>query len=193
MDQIASLEGMAILLIRLGLFWGVGMGSIAPFLVPIALGEGWTPVAGILQVLLIVFVVTFFTSPISSLLNVGGRQRGALGYYSLLTLARVLAVITAWWLRSEWLLVWAYALASLAVMLPLFTYIIRGAGASIRRILSQVRPLLVELICTIVVAALLSWVGWLHRWMGATLMAMLLLVVGALEVRRLRHRGPAIA
>ncbi len=182
--QAQFLERIATTLVKVGLFFGVMMGTTAPFWVPIVLGEAWIPVATILQILLLVFVVTFFTSPITSLLNVKGRQKGTLGYYSLLTLTRTAAVFGAWWLRSEWVLIWAYAIASLFVMAPLFQYIVHSAGGSVQRIVHNARHLLIALAGVVLIAASFSLAGWLTRWPGALAVFSLLLMVGLLELRR---------
>lgn len=185
-EQVASLERVATMLVRIGVFFGVALGTTVPFLVPVLLGEEWTPVATIMQILLLVFVVTFFTSPLTTFLNVKGRQKGALGYYSLLALVRTAAVFSGWWFHSEWLLVWSYSLLSLAVMLPLFRYTIHSAGGSVRRIAANARHLLLHLAGVIFVAVVMSQIGLLDQWIGAAVMSVMLLGAGMLEVRRLR-------
>jgi lipopolysaccharide exporter len=181
--QAQTLERTATALIKLSLFAGVTLGTTAPFWVRVVLGEAWLPVASILQILLVVFIVTFFTSPFSTLLNVKGRQKGALGYYALLTLTRTVAVFIAWRLRSEWLLVWLYVIASLLVMAPLFRYIVHSAGASLRRIAVNVFPMLVEVAVVLAVAAILSFFGLRDRWAGFLLLAVILSVVGLVQLR----------
>jgi O-antigen/teichoic acid export membrane protein len=181
-SQAQVLEKTASRLVKLSLFFSVALGTTAPFWVRIALGEEWLPVATILQILLLVFVVTFFTSPFSTMLNVKGRQKGALKYYALLTLARTTAILIAWHLQSEWLLVWLYTIASLSVMVPLFQYIVHSAEGSVRRIASTVRPLFIELIIVLIVALLLSALGLQDRLIGTLILATVLFLVIILEL-----------
>ncbi len=116
------------------------------------------------------------------MLNVKGQQKGALKYYALLTLARTVAILVAWRLQSEWLLVWLYTIASLSVMVPLFRYIVHSAGGSVRHIVSTVCPLLIELTIMLAVALLLTVLGLRDRLIGVFILATMLFLIAILQL-----------
>lgn len=192
-DQVRSLERIVTVLIQMALIFAVSLGTLAPYVIPVVLGEVWYPVIAILQILLIVFTVTFFTSPITTLLNVKKRQKDALFYYSLLTFVRIIAVTVAWVLQSEWFLIWSYALVSLTVMLPLFRHTVRSAGGDVRRIVANIQPLLFRLGGVLIMSFVLSYFGRLNSWIGAIVVASLLLGIGLLELRQMRSWQTSIS
>jgi O-antigen/teichoic acid export membrane protein len=182
--QAQTLERITVGLIQISLVPALALGFTAPFLVGTFLGEEWLPVARIVQILLIPFVAAFFVSPISTLLNVKNRQRGALAFNALLFLGRTGTLLIAWLLGNPWTAVWGYALASLAVYLPFFAYVVRSVGASITSILLKLRPLALDLLGILVLAAILSLTSLLQGWLGVVLISGGALVVTWRELRR---------
>lgn len=188
-QQEATLERVVMGLIQISLLPAIVLGVAAPFLVRVFLGAAWAPVATILQILLISFVVAFFTSPISTLLNVKNLQGPALGFNALLFLGRGLAMLLGWLLASPLGAVWGYSMASLAVLLPFFGYVIHSAGGSVMRVFRRATPLLIDS-GVIIIIALLSWsLGWQDRPYGIGLVVLLAGLAGWREYRRTARRA----
>jgi O-antigen/teichoic acid export membrane protein len=180
------LEGVVTGLIRVSLLPAIAIGIMAPFLVNTFMGAEWAPVARMLQILLIPFVVSFVVSPISTLLNVKNRQRAALIYNALLFAARSSGLLIGWWLHSGWLAIWGYALGSLMVLLPFLRYVLQSGHASLRIILRGVQTFLIDAVLLLGLAAVLQMLGWLDQWLGMIVIILALTVIALNEIRRLR-------
>lgn len=186
MLQGRDLERVVIGLIQISLLPAIAIGAAAPFLVETFLGSRWAPVAQILQILLIPFVVAFFVSPISTLLNVKNRQKGALFFNGLLFVGRISALLLAWRISDPWIAVWGYAIASAAVYLPFFIYVVHSVGASIMNILRRLRYLLLDIGVILALTTALMLIGWLGQWLGVGLTFAVTAFALQREFRRIR-------
>lgn len=163
LHQGQLVENVVFGLFRVTVLPSVMLGISAPILVQTFLGQAWAPVASIIQVLLISTVVSFFTSPVSMLLNVKGLQAGALSYNFALLLCRVLALGIGWFLQSAFISISMYSVATLMLMLLFCHYIIQSCGGSSLRIAMRALPLGVDAILVLGLAALLWAAQVLHR------------------------------
>ncbi len=181
-----DLERVVIGLVQISLLPAIAVGAAAPFLVETFLSPEWAPVALILQILLIPFVVAFFVSPISALLNVKNRQKGALFFNGLLFLGRIGALLLAWQISNPWAAVWYYAIASAAVYLPFFVYVAQSVNASVMSMLSRLRYLLLDVGVILILVVALALVGWLNQWVGVVLTSGITVLAAQREFRRTR-------
>jgi O-antigen/teichoic acid export membrane protein len=172
-EQAKAFEDVVYGLIRISLIPSVAVGVIAPFLGSVVLPPTWQPVVPIAQILLIGVVIGFVTGPVSSMLNVKGRQAGALGLNLLLLTARIAALLFGWAARSEILTIWAYSLATAAVMLLYFRYVVQSLDGSMRAILNRVLPLLVDAGLLLTATAVLFRLGFLETLHGTVIIVVL--------------------
>ncbi len=186
-QQAKNLEQLVIGLIRISLLPGIALGVTAPIWIGLFLGEEWLPVAYIMQILLIPFVVSFFTSPISTFLNVKNRQKAALMFNALLFGGRVAALLIAWRLQNEWLAVWGYALASIMILLPFFRYVVHSAGGSVWQIYRYVKYLLFDAAFLLIVTIIIKQLQWLTEWQGLLLFGILFCFAVWREFQRRPH------
>ncbi len=191
-QQEDTLERVVVGLIQISLLPAIVLGCVIPLLVQVFLGTEWSPVATILQILLISFVVTFFTSPISTLLNVRNLQGPALGFNALLFVGRALAMLVGWLLGSPLGAVWGYSLVSLAVLLPFFRFVVHSAGGSVMRIFRRATPLLRDSGLLLVFVAILWQLKWLDDLYGISLLLMLAGLAGWREYRRTTRRAKEV-
>jgi len=185
-------EGAVAGLMRVSLLPAIALGITAPFLVKTLLGAGWDPVGPMLQILLLTFIVSFFTSPISTLLTVKGRQKQALYFNVLLFVCRAGSLLVAWFTKIEWTVIWGYSIASLVVLLPFFSYVMRSVDASIGLTLKRIRALWIDAFVVLVIAALLWVLVGLDNWVTVGAIIVLLGIAGLREIRRVFRRQEPI-
>ncbi len=182
--QGKALERIVFNLFRMSFLPAVALGATAPFLVHVFLGEEWAPVGTILRILLIGMQVTFFTSPVSMFLNVKGMQAGFMSFCALMLLMRAAGLAAGWRLHSELASIAAYTLASVAVMLPFLSYVVRCAQGSIWKIVKKALPLLLDgTILAVLMYILLSF-DMLYKLTGISISTALISVIAIRELRR---------
>lgn len=186
LEQGRMLENIVTGLIKISLLPATALGIVAPVLIPFFMGESWAPVTPIVQILLIMFSVSFFTSPISTLPNVKGLQAGVFIYYNLLFLVRTVAMLASWFAGgSELMVVWAYTLTSVVVLLLFVRYIVHSFGGSVRVIFQRVVPTLLDVCAVLTLATVLLVLGQLNHPYGLTLIVVLIGILGWREIKHL--------
>lgn len=165
-DQNNLFGNVVATLIRISLLPALAVGIYAPIIIDLVLGEGWKPVAGIIQVLLIATTITFFTSPVSLLLNVKGRQAGALFYNSILFLVRFIGLFLGWWVQSAMGAVWAYSLFSALILFVFLNYIAKSLDSNLWLILKRTQSVFVDTVLLLAIGMALWFVGALYLPIG---------------------------
>jgi O-antigen/teichoic acid export membrane protein len=155
----------------------VGIGLTINYLINFLFGSGWEPVAVIIQILLISLSVSFFTSPISTYLNVKNKQAGALGFNALLCFVRIIAIFIGWLIGSEISSILLYSIATTVVMLVFFNYIIMSARANIMNIMRSSKALVFDGVAILLLGFFLGYLGYLHTLIG-TFSILLLVIIG---------------
>lgn len=183
-EQGRSVESMVYGLIRVSLLPAIALALLAPGLVGIFLGADWLPVATILQVLLIAFMIAFFVSPISNLLNVKEKQEKILFYYTLLFVGRLAALGVGWFFQTDIGSVWIYSLASVLILIPFAADVITEMGGSLMNVVRRLLPALTDAGLLLLAAGGLALAGWLDQPGGALAAAGLLALAAWREFRR---------
>jgi O-antigen/teichoic acid export membrane protein len=129
---------------------------ITPIFIELFLGSEWMPVAMIIQILLISFLFAFFTSPISTLFNVKGKQLNALIFYVVLFLGRLIALIIGLHTGSELLSLVLYAVVSAVILLLISMNIMNSMGGKISNIMHGIAPLLRDVFIILIIFGMLS-------------------------------------
>jgi O-antigen/teichoic acid export membrane protein len=178
------LEDIVTGLIKISLLPATALGIVAPVLIPFFMGDSWSPVSPIVQILLITFSVSFFTSPISTLPNVKGLQAGVFIYYNVLFLARAIALLAGWLAGgSELTVVWAYTLASVVVLLLFARYIVHSFGGRVKFIFQRVVPNMLGVCAVLTLAAVLLMFGKLYHPFGLMLVVIMVGILGWREIK----------
>jgi len=138
-----KLEAISTQLIRICIIPLIFVVCFADSIIGIFLGEEWLPLGLIVQILIISYLAAFFTSPLSTLLNVSGKQVVAFRFNAALFLVRISACGLGWFMDNEWVFLWTYSITSMCVYLLLFRYIIVSSGASMAAITRNVIPALI--------------------------------------------------
>jgi O-antigen/teichoic acid export membrane protein len=183
-NQGRSVENMVYGLIRISILPALALGVLAPRLVRFALGSEWVAVGSILQALLVAFLVAFFTSPISNLLNVKDKQEKVLFYYTLLFLVRATALGIGWFLHMDLGSVWIYSLASAAVLLPFSANVIHALGGHHQVVLRKLIPSFADAGVVLLALATLWYFDFLDSPVGLVTSAILLLLAAWREITR---------
>jgi O-antigen/teichoic acid export membrane protein len=184
-SQGQVLERIVFNLLRVSFLPALALAVAAPFFVRILLGEGWGPVGTILGILVVSMQVMFFTSPVSTFLNVKGMQAGFFGFCAAMLLARAIALSVGWWLHSEIGSVTAYTIASVVVSIPFLWYIVRSAEGSVWRIIRRSLRLFGDGAIAIAAIGCLWKMDILYKPQGIIVVAGLLGVAGFREIRRI--------
>ena len=142
MEQGPLVETVIAGLVRSSVPAAIALAVAMPAAVDLLLGEAWMPVANVLQVMLIAAKVTFFTSPVSTLLNVKGRQASALRYFCILFGAGLFGLALGWRFQSQMVSVWGYSLARAFILFLFLNHIVISVNGRGRAILNQVLPLI---------------------------------------------------
>lgn len=183
-EQGRILERVIISLMRISLLPAVSFGIIVPVVITSLIGPSWAPAATIIQILLLAIVVTFFTSPISTLVNIKGLQAGAFFYYNMLLCTRSLALVIGWMLGSAIGSVWVYTLVSVAVLFLYLRYVVHSFGGSFQRIFKQLYPLAGETLVILAFAFLLAVGSQLYQPFGLVLVFSAIILSAWREARR---------
>lgn len=184
-EQGQILERVIASLMRISLLPAVALGVMAPIVVTSFMGPSWSPVAQIIQILMLAMIVTFFTSPISTLVNIKGLQAGAFFYYNLLLVTRALALVIGWLFGSALGCVWSYTLMSMFVLFLYARYVVHVFGGSLHRIFRNIYSLLREIAGIVALAFLLGAEGWLYQPLGLALVFVAIFICSWREMRRL--------
>lgn len=184
--QAHVIEGIVSGLLRAGLLPALALGVFAPSLVGLLMGPDWAPVAVIVQALLVSFVVTFPTSPVSQILNVRRLQSRSLLFNAALFGARFIGLCVGYLFRSEIASVVGYSLASVLVFLPLLSYCVHSVGGSMLKIVRPVVPEAIDVGLISLLVLGLSWSGVLYQPSAA---AVVLALIGAAAYREATRWG----
>lgn len=185
--QDATIEKIVVSLIQISLIPALMLFIVSPNIVSIFLGNEWLPVSMILQILLISFVAAFFTSPISTILNVKNLQKSALGFNVLIFFGRLGGMLLGWVLFSPLVSVVAYSGASLIVYLLFSGYAIRSCGGNIRRVFKRVIPLLLDVFVILVIYASLFRFSWINEIYPVIFLLVLAVIGGWRELNRTKN------
>lgn len=183
-----TLENTVTGLIKICLLPATVIGISAPFLISKTMGDAWIPVATIIQILIPAFVISFFTSPISNLLNVKSLQSRIFAIYNLLLFGRIIALIVGWKNDDPLIMIFAYSLVSIMILIPFSTYILRSFGGSLLTVFLRISPTLVDTCLLIVLAILLSTFGILYQTLGLVILVLAIIIFSWREINRLSQR-----
>lgn len=119
-------------LVQIGVFPIMVIGLYGSELFRFILGEQWGEAGVYAQILSIVFLVSFVTSPLTALFAVKQCQGQGLVYNVALVSSRLLALSLAGYMRNPRILLGAYAMASSIVYIFTLAWLLRISNVSLR-------------------------------------------------------------
>jgi glycosyltransferase involved in cell wall biosynthesis/O-antigen/teichoic acid export membrane protein len=183
MDQGIVIENIVMSLIKVSLFPAVLLGLSAPLII-IFVGKSWSPVVTIIQILLPAFVVVFFTSPISTLINVKGLQLQGFIFFNIILITRAIGIVLGSLIGKEIGVIWAFTLASIITLLPFSSFVVNRFGGSMSNVFIKIIPSIMDLGLIVAMALLLNYFELLYRPPGVFIILALLFISLMREFKR---------
>jgi lipopolysaccharide exporter len=188
LDQKSILENAIINLIKVSLLPAIFLGIIVPVLIPIFAGPSWEPVALIIQIMIPMYIVGFFTSPVTTLYNLRNLQSKGFIFFNVLLLVRVVAIVIGVYMGSAIGSVWLYSMLSVPALFLFPYYIVRRFDGSWKKIFLEIAPMLLEGFIIILVSIILFSIGELYTLYGLAFVCLLFAFSALIELRRVARR-----